>query len=225
MNIHFIDNLNRYISDVDFYYAFPNQEFTVPLTDRFRCAVSVTAEKDFQSDNTTYQLDLIAPLHFSGKTLFDKADEICNFLLHTEKNVHCRIEDITYDKWKKCYSIKITATFSSVYFQNCHIACSSDTTIDGIITSVKVKYQSCDILVYGMSKPFDTILENCVYTLEIQTTSPLSTVNNLSISYDTSEETICYRKGKVNHYSVKANNNANIYCYEITAYERNVATL
>ena len=225
MNIHFIDNLNRYISDVDFYYAFPHQEFTVPLTDGFQCAVSVTAEKDFQSDNTTYQLDLIAPLHFSGKTLFDKADEICNFLLHTEKNVCCRMEDITYDKWKKCYSMKITATFLSTYFQDCHIVCPSDMTVDGIITSVKTKYQSCDILVYGMSQPFDTVLENCVYTLEIQTASPLSAMHHLTISYDTQDETVCYQKGKVNYYSVKTNNETNIYCYEITAYERNVVSL
>ena len=121
--------------------------------------------------------------------------------------------------------MKITATFLSTYFQDCHIVCSSNMTVDGIITSVKAKYQSCDILVYGMSQPFDTVLENCVYTLEIQTASPLSAVNNLSVSYDTSEETVCYRKGRVNHYDVKINNNTNRYCYEITAYERNVVAL
>ena len=221
----FIDNLNGHISDVAFYHAFPHQEFAVPLDDGFQCAVSVTAEKDFQGDNITYRLDLIAPLSCSGKVLFDKADEICHFLLHMGKNVCCRMEEITYDKWKKCYCMKITAGFSSVCFQNCHIVCSADRIVDGIITSVKARCQSCDIMVYGMSRPFDTVLEDCVYTLEIQTASPLSAVNNLSVSYDTSEETVCYRKGRVNHYDVKINNNTNRYCYEITAYERNVVAL
>ncbi len=218
---HLIDTLNQNVHDVTFFYAFPNREFTVPLCDSYECSVTALSEKNPYTQKISYELELVAPLKFSGKEVFDKANDICRCLMNTEKNITCRIQDMTYLKLKRCYCLKITAVAFGEYFQDCTIL-FAENSVDGVITSQKVKYHSCDIMVYGMTKPFDTLLENCVYQLEIQSSVLLPKMSDFTVTCDTDNETVCYTKCKVNYYSVRNIGGADVFLYDITACERNV---
>ena len=216
-----IATLNDNIGNVEFFYAFPNKAFTVPLSDSFACSVTAIREKNTCSDNTDYLLELVAPLRLSGKDVFDKADEIGNFLIRTQKNITCRIEDMAYIKLKRCYSLKIRVTAQKPYFQECSVIFSENIT-DAVITAIQTKYNSCDIMVYGMSRPFDTLLENCVYHIELQTTTPFPQKSAFTVSYDNGSETVCFTQCKINSVCVRNTNSTEIFLYNITACERSV---
>ena len=224
-----LNKLKEQVENVDFTFAYPDKNLTCPLKDKFVASVCVKLDnsvKDTESTSrTVYTVELLSPVTITSEIIFAKAKEIASVLLSTEtaqKKSSCTIGNIEYVTTQRCYRTYID------YETVCESGSTSATLVFGedninvMLLSEKVMNTSCDIKVYGSSKPFDTILESNIYKLKVRLVNEedLFGKKNFTLSYTTNDYTVKYLSCNVNKCISSINGSDIIREYEITAYER-----
>ena len=79
-----LEELSEYFNEVEFIYAFPDSELSSPLSEKYRCAVSVecrnTSEDGVRKESCSCRLELLAPVGMSGYEIFSKAADISRYI-------------------------------------------------------------------------------------------------------------------------------------------------
>ena len=213
-----IETLQRDMENTEVFYAFPDKEMTVPLMENYACSVSALLQNSSGKAVIHYELELVSPLKSTGRSILEQSQNVCRCISQcfSGEYVHCTIGNIIYHKTKRCYSVSITAEVSAEEFKECEIRTENEGGLSGVISSVKTECRLCDIMVYGMSQPFDTVLEKTITHITLQTVTPLAENISFSLSVQQSDSEILYTKCQVNQNS----NGKRYFCYEITSYER-----
>ena len=217
-----IETLQRDMENTEVFYAFPDREMTVPLMENYACSVSALLQNSGGKAVIHYELELVSPLKSTGRSILAQSQNLCRCISEcfSGEYVHCTIGNIVYHKAKRCYSVSITAEVSAEEFKECEIQTENENSISGVISCVKTECRLCDIMVYGMSQPYDTVLEKTISHITLQTAVPLAKNTAFSLSVRQSDKEILYTGCQVNSISYQNSNGKQYFCYEITSYER-----
>ncbi len=166
------DELNSSVDSVEVYTYFTAKRLSSPLKDKYTAVVGVkddSTDLNSNSRNVTFYIELLSPLYADGESIFSKVSEISQALINMDilPLQSCVIGDIKYINTQRCYSIDIKFTVSGTHSDKAVITINKD-VYDCIIVSEKAVYTSCDIKVYGSSKPIDTILSSSEFLITIQ---------------------------------------------------------
>ncbi len=167
------DELNSCVDNVEAYTYFTAKRLSSPLKDRYSAVVGVKNDSTNLNDNShtaIFYIELLSPLYADGESIFSKATEISQRLINMNISSlqSCVIGDIKYIGSQRCYSINITFTVAGVYSDKATITINKE-LYECTVVSEKAIYTSCDIKVYGHSKPIDSILSSSEFLITIQT--------------------------------------------------------
>ncbi|MEE0264094.1 MAG: hypothetical protein UD936_00555 [Acutalibacteraceae bacterium] len=166
------DELNSSVDKTEVYTYFTAKRLSSPLKDKYSAVIGVkndSTEFSSNSHTATFYIELLSPLYSDGESIFSKAFEISQSLI--DMNISslqsCVIGDIKYIASQRCYSINITFTVSGTHSDKAVITIDKD-IYECAVVSEKAVYTSCDIKVYGSSKPVDSILSGSEFLITIQ---------------------------------------------------------
>ena len=224
-----LEELSEYFNEVEFIYAFPDSELSSPLSEKYRCAVSVecrnTSEDGVRKESCSCRLELLAPVGMSGYEIFSKAADISSYIFSMDfdgRNISCTIGDISYSKTKRAFRTQILLEmYDKDTVRECLVR-SGNFMFRAYLISECVQKVRSDIKVYGSSKPFDSVIQKDVYKLKLRVENEnygeLSDGIPVIISYISGEKRVSYSECKteeIRRYS-------GITEYEIKAYQRSV---
>lgn len=224
-----LNKLKEQVENVDFSFAYPDKSLTCPLKDKFVGSVYVKLDnsvKDTESSSrTVYSIELLSPVTATSESIFTKAKEIADVLLNIEtaqQKSSCNIGNIEYVISQRCYRTYIDYEIVCESGSTLATLLFGDDSVNVILLSEKVINTSCDIKVYGSSKPFDTILESNIYRLKtrVKNGEDLLGKKNFTLSYTSDDYTVKYSDCNINKCTSSIEGSEIIREYEITAYER-----
>ena len=171
-----LEELSEYFNEVEFIYAFPDSELSSPLSEKYRCAVSVecrnTSEDGVRKESCSCRLELLAPVGMSGYEIFSKAADISRYIFSMDfdgRNISCTIGDISYSKTKRAFRTQILLEmYDKDTVRECLVR-SGNFMFRAYLISECVQKVRSDIRTYGSSKPFDSMIQRDVYKLKIRT--------------------------------------------------------
>ena len=228
-----LEELSEYFNEVEFIYAFPDSELSSPLSEKYRCAVSVecrnTAEDGVQKESCSYRFELVAPVGMSGYEIFSKASDISNYIFSMDfdgRNISCTIGDISYSKTKRAFRTQILLEmYDKDTVRECLVR-SGNFMFRAYLISECVQKVRSDIKVYGSSKPFDSMIQKDVYKLKIRTDDEdyISLRDDIPIiiAYASGDKRVTYSDCITDEIRRFIRNSPGTMEYEIRAYKRSV---
>ena len=226
---YILEELSEYYNDVEFVYAFPEEELSSPLREKYKCAVSAecrnTSYDGVKKESCSFRFEILAPLGVSGYDIFTKAADISDYIFSMDfdgKNISCTIGDIVYSKTKRAFRTKILLEINDRdKVRECFVR-NGNFMMRAFLVSECVQKVRSDIKVYGSSKPFDSVIQKDVYKLKLRVENEnygeRSDGIPVIISYISGEKRVSYSECKteeIRRYS-------GITEYEIKAYQRSV---
>lgn len=164
--------LNSRVDKVRVYTYFTNKRVSTPLKDKYSAIIGVkndSTDLNSNSHSATFYIELLSPIYADGESIFLKATELSQALINMNISSlqSCVIGDVKYISIQRCYSVNINFTVSGTYSDKAVITVN-DKIYECTAVSEKAIYTSCDIKVYGSSKPIDSILSSSEFLITIQ---------------------------------------------------------
>lgn len=222
-----LDELNQNIEDTEFIISYPNKRFSSPIKNKYVCTISTKLNSSSALYERKYKLKLISPLNLEGINLYNKSQEISDFLLGLNCDgfsLVCNTNDIVFSESMRCLYIDIELLVKKVSQIN-GIAKCDNIIFNVYIIEENVICNSFDIKTYGTSKPIDTIIGEYTYNLKMKIKKSyqeaILNASSIRLSYTFNNKQIQYRNYLLKSCTVCESDNSYIVC-EFDFYNRNI---
>lgn len=222
-----LNELNQNIEDTEFIISYPNKKFSSPIKNKYVCTISTELNSSSALYERKYKLKLMSPLNLDGTNLYNKSQEISDFLLGLNCNgfsLVCNTNDIVFSESMRCLYINIELLAKKVSQINGIVKCDN-IIFNAYIIGENIICNSFDIKTYGTSKPIDTIIGGYKYSLRIKVKKlyqdAILNASSIWLSYTFNNKSIQYRNYLLKSCTVCESDNSYIVC-EFDFYNRNI---
>lgn len=222
-----LNELNQNIEDTEFIISYPNKKFSSPIKNKYVCTISIELNTSSALYERKYKLKLMSPLNLDGTNLYNKSQEISDFLLGLNCDgfsLVCNTNDIVFSESMRCLYIEIELLAQKVSQINGIVRCDN-IVFNVCIIEENVICNSFDIKTYGASKPIDTIIGGYTYNLKIKVKKlyqdAILNASSMWLSYTLNNKSIQYRNYLLKSCTMCKDDNSYIVC-EFDFYNRNI---
>lgn len=185
-----IERLRARLQKTEFYFYYPNTTLSLPVKDKqygvIKASESCSTAENTGNSRVRVEVQLMSPMNYTGRKILECAEEALQVLLeaeHGQRTTNGNIGDIEYKAPLRCYVIKIAVEYVSELSKAVAVK-ANNSSINGLLISEKAGCTYTDVMVYGESKPYDSVLCKRRYTLKLQIDSLGETLTGSKITVE-----------------------------------------
>lgn len=185
-----IERLRARLPKTEFYFYYPNTTLSLPVKDKqygiIKASESCSTAENTGNSRVRVEVQLMSPMNYTGRKVLECAEEVLQVLLeaeHGQSTTNGSIGDIEYKASLRCYVIKIAVEYVSELSKAVAVK-ANNSSINGLLISEKASCTYTDVMVYGESKPYDSVLCKRRYTLKLQIDSLGETLTGSKITVE-----------------------------------------
>lgn len=185
-----IEMLKAKMPNTEFYFYYPNITLSLPVRDKqygiIKASESCSMAENTGNSRVKVEVQLMSPMNYTGRKVLECAEEVLQAMLETEhgqNTTNGSIGDIEYKASLRCYVIKIAVEYVSELSKAVTVK-ANNSSVNGLLISEKASCTYTDVMVYGESKPYDSVLCQKRYTLKLQIDGLVETLTGSKITVE-----------------------------------------